>query len=298
MTIPAPAEETGSDIEHVGPFTGFGNFMRKEIRDWWNSWRLIIDFAIPTLIMALAVFFAYNEMWQRLGPISGHLPNLREIIGNLVLLWLFQDVHPGFFIIIIIFSTMGLLTTEKSTGTLAWNLTKPLGRTGLFVAKWLVATVTLCIVMCVLPVVIAAVCMRFYHGISPDVAKLAPVVGCAILWIGFWVLLVLTISLGFQSAPAVGGIAIACWIVPFLFGTLMGAVFGHETRDWILDRFAPRSPFWAFPLVGDKDLVGLTQMLRGSVTKWKTVWIYAFGFWSVVLAVFSLRIFNRQEIGA
>jgi hypothetical protein len=111
-------------------------------------------------------------------------------------------------------------------------------------------------------------------------------------------LLVLTISLGFQSAPAVGGIAIACWIVPFLFGTLMGAVFGDETRDWILDRFAPRSPFWAFPLVADKDLVGLSQFRGHAATEWKMVWIYAFGVWSVVLAVFSLRVFNRQEIGA
>lgn len=187
---------------------------------------------------------------------------------------------------------MGLLTSEKATGTLAWNLTKPLGRTGLFVAKWLSATMVIWLVSCLLPVVVATLCMIGYNRVTPDFSKMLPVVAISLVWVALWVQLVLTISLGFQSPAAVGGIAIAFWIVPFLFGTLMGEVFGNETRDWILDRLPTRLPFWAAPLVADQHF-----LIFDREKDWKEVWLYAFGIWTVMLTVFSLRVFNRQEIG-
>lgn len=280
------------DVSPVGPFTGFGNFLRKELKDWWKSWRLIIIFVIPTLIMTLEVFFAFEDRVRMIERFKadGESQVSKSIVATFMLLQLFQT--PMLFVIIIIFSTMGILTNEKSTGTLAWNLTKPLGRTGLFVAKWLAATMAIWVAMCVLPVVTAGLCLSGFHGVQPQWEKMWPIVVAAFAWIGFWVLLGLTISLGFQSQAAVAGITFGFWIVPNLFGLLMGEVLGKETRDWILDRFAPNAPFWSYELLADKDLFFFAKKEA------KNVWYYAFAAWTIVLSVFSLRVFNRQEIGA
>lgn len=279
----------------VGSFTGFSNFFSKEVQDWWKSWRLIIIFAIPTLILMLQVFFAYSHLLQMFKdqPPEGQ-ERLKQVLGTGMLLGLL--INPGqtvLLIFILIFSSMGILTNEKSTGTLAWNLTKPLGRTGLFVAKWLVATIMIWVAMVVLPVIVASLSMMAYHRVTPDFAMMAPIVAAAFAWIGLWILLVLTISLGFQSQGAVGGITIAFWAVPNLLGLLMGEVLGNDTRDWILDRLATNAPFFAPQILGDKDLFFFRK-----APEWKTVWLYSFAAWIFVLSVFSLRIFNRQEVGS
>ncbi len=283
-----------SSIAAVGPFTGFGNFLAKELRDWWNSWRLIVVFLIMTTLLVLMVFFAFkDELDGPMIPFTGttNSPPSHELIATRFLL---QTWSPGgglvLQIFIIIFSTMGLLTTEKSSGTLAWNLTKPLGRTGLLVAKWLAGTSVLWLAMCVFPLLIAIICMALGHGITPIFSKLFPVIAGAFLWIGLWVLLALTISLGFQSQAAVAGILLAFWIIPNLFGLLMRQVLGQDTMSFIVDRLATNSPFWSYDLFADDDLFLYKLPPR------KNVFYYAFVAWFIVLSVVSLRIFNRQEI--
>jgi ABC-type transport system involved in multi-copper enzyme maturation permease subunit len=290
MTETAEAE-TASDS--VGPFTGFGNFLRKELRDWWYSWRLILVFAVPTLFQTMTVFFGFSRIQDRFSRLIGDAPEMLESIATVVLLQPFSSQNPVLFIIITIFSTMGLLTTEKSTGTLAWNLTKPLGRTAVLVSKWLIATLVLWLAMCVMPVVVSSISLIAYKGITPQFERMLPVLGIAVFWVALWVLLILTISLAFESQSAVGGIGIAFWIVPFLFSALLGEVFGQQTRDWLLDRLGTRSPFWAYPLTLHKDLNFMNK-----VEEPKDVWIYAYFVWMFVLGFFSIRIFNRQEIGS
>jgi ABC-type transport system involved in multi-copper enzyme maturation permease subunit len=290
------SSEPPEGFDHpVGPFSGFGNFFRKELRDWWNSWRLILIFLIPTIIEVLVVLFPYRHLMRQDVAIALTIDgDVRKGVATFFLTSIFVDLNAALFILIIIFSTMGILTTEKTSGTLAWNLTKPLGRTGLFVAKWLGATVAIWVAAIVLPVVVATAVMIGYNGVTPDFANIAAVVGIAAAWVGFWVLFILTISLGFRSQAAVGAIAIAFWIVPFVFGILIGEVFGEETKRWIMDRLATRSPFWAASIVLDQNFL---LFARSEMTQWKTVWLYAFAVWTVVLTLFSLRVFSRQEIG-
>jgi ABC-type transport system involved in multi-copper enzyme maturation permease subunit len=293
-TNPPSDEPAPSAI--VGPFTGFGNFLMKECRDWWNSWRLIIIFAIPTLILTLMVFFGFTEVlsaMERMNAAGQQTQTREDIATRMVLGFMMDHGLTILMIFIMIFSTMGILTAEKSTGTLAWNLTKPLGRTGLFVAKWLVATLAIWVAMCVVPSLIAAICMTSYHHITPQYAKMVPVIAASFTWIGLWVLLVLAISLGFQSQGAVGGIMIAFWAVPNLLGLLMGEVLGKETRDWILDRLATNAPFFMPQIVADRSLFHFFER-----PEWKNVWLWSFGVWVVFLWVISLRIFNRQEVGS
>jgi ABC-type transport system involved in multi-copper enzyme maturation permease subunit len=286
--------ESHPEPETVGPFTGFGNFLRKELRDWWHSRRLLLVFLLPTLIQTLTVFFAFGKLQQQLtAKYILTSPPPMETVGTAVLLQQFAGQSPAFFVIVIIFSTMSLLTREKTTGTLAWNLTKPLGRTGLFVAKWLMATLMLWVGMCILPVVISSICLSSYHHVTPEVAKMVPVLAISVAWIALWVLLMLTISLAFESQAAVGGVGIAFWIVPFLFSVLMGMLLGDETRDWIMDRLATRSPFWAFPLTADKSLFVINRF-----EEWKEVWLWAYGVTFAALTALSLRVFNRQEVGS
>jgi ABC-type transport system involved in multi-copper enzyme maturation permease subunit len=296
MSSESSVEFSDTDVLSVGPFTGFGNFLQKEFRDWWKSWRLIVVFGVMTLLLTLMVFFGFTSFakWQRnfIARMGGEVPS-DELIATRFILQLFEH-GPALVlqILIVIFSTMGLLTLEKSTGTLAWSLTKPVGRTGLLLAKWLAATAMLWLSMCVLPMSIGCVCMYAYHHITPDLAMIAPIVGVACAWIGLWVLLSLTISLGFQSQAAVAGIIITFWAVPDLFGVLMGEVIGEEAKKWVVDRLATNSPFWAYDLFADKKL-----FFFGHPDP-QNIYYYAFAAWAVVLAALAVTIFNRQEIGS
>lgn len=287
-----PSDDAALDVSPVGPFTGFGNFFRKELTDWWKSWRLLVVFLVVTLIQVAQVFTEYSRRVQNARYIYGDEKNVppESVIATSVLVDQQYQV-PILFIFIIVFSTMGILTSEKSTGTLAWNLTKPLGRTGVFLAKLFAATLMLWIAMCILPITLASFCLTVFYDVTPEFRLLAPIVAPAIAWIGFWVLMILTISLGFQSQGAVGGIAIACWVVPWIFNELMGSVFGTETRNWLMDRFGPNAPFWSYYTFADAQL----WRHKGEV---KNVYHYFFAGWTIVLGVFSLRVFNRQEIGA
>jgi hypothetical protein len=73
---------------------------------------------------------------------------------------------------------------------------------------------------------------------------------------------------------------------------VMGAIVGNEAMEWIRDRLATNSPFWAYDLLADK------QMSFWHKPHWKNIYLYAFTAWTVVLSVLSVRIFNRQEIGS
>jgi ABC-type transport system involved in multi-copper enzyme maturation permease subunit len=221
----------------------------------------------------------------------------KKAVATILILFMII-VSPLFYVFIIIFSTMGLLTTEKSTGTLAWNLTKPLGRTGLFTAKWLAATMMLWLACFVVPVLIASLALTAYHGVSPEFDTVFMVVAISLLWIAFWVLLVLMISLGFQSQAAVGGIALACFLIPYLFFEIMEHMMGIETRDLILDRWSPLFPSKAFSLVAKGPYRTMALIQGIDADKKGTLWMLSFAVWFVVMSVLSLRIFNRQEIGS
>jgi ABC-type transport system involved in multi-copper enzyme maturation permease subunit len=279
----------------VGAFTGFGNFMRKELLDWWYSWRILVVFAVPTLVLVLLVFFQFSKALEQLDQFGVRDQSTEKIAATRLLLTLLIDQVTRMtvlLIFIVIFSTMGLLTVEKSTGTLAWNLTKPLGRAGLFLSKWIVAVGAIWLAMCVLPIIVASICMMAYHHVTPEFDKMAPIVGAAAAWIALWVLLVLTISLGFNSQGAVGGITVAFWAVPNILGFLLEAIFGTDVKDWILDRLATNSPFFLPPMVGDAEL------FYPDNPEWKNIHIYSLVGWVVVLLAISLHWFNRQEVGS
>src|SRR5262245_45686158 len=113
------------------PLLGFGTFARKELLDWWNSRRSLVVFGLMTLIVVAPIV---------LGPPNpGRPPNmtLEELAANRVTTP-FQQWQTV--VIFLILAGMGLLVTEKVSGTLAWNLTKPLSRTAVLAGKWAVAT--------------------------------------------------------------------------------------------------------------------------------------------------------------
>ena len=147
--------------------------------------------------------------------------------------------------------------------------------------------------MCVLPISIASLLIMTISGVTPEFSKMAPIVGASLLWIGFWVLLMLTISLFFQSQAAVGAIGITLWIIPNALGELLKNVLGEAKGRWFDDCFAPNCASWWYTIAADKDLM---PMARDAAVP--DAWMIAFAIWSAVLIVFSLWVFNRQEIGS
>src|SRR5258708_34521659 len=106
-------DESDANDAPVGPFTGFGNFFRKELTDWWKSWRLILVFAIPTLVQVLVAIFTYEDRMEMIKRFAEreNFGVTKQFVATAVLLE--QFMAPILFIFIIIFSTMGILATEK-----------------------------------------------------------------------------------------------------------------------------------------------------------------------------------------
>ena len=284
-------------LPKVGPFTGWTTFLRKEIRDWLKSWRLIVVLVIFNLIMSGLVFFAYPEFANIARKYFDS--KTAELIATQFLANYFRQGMLVLMIFTIIFASMGLLTVEKSTGTLAWNLTKPLGRTGLFFAKWLSATSMLWLSMIVIPMCFGFLAMALYRNLIAQFVLLVPLMVAAFGWIGIWVLLILTISLGFRSQAAVGAITIAFWAVPNLLSLLIGEIIGKEPQDWLLNHLGTNAPFWAFEIFIDPSLTTPIDAVESHKShEIHRLWIYVSVSWFVLLAVISQFIFTKQEISS
>src|SRR5882672_11328403 len=94
-----------AEIERpVGPFTGFGNFFFKEIRDWWNSLRLMIVTVLMTMIMLAIVFFLLSNVLdrQQIGRNGMDAPTKQVISARVLVALLSAEEGPGGLILYII----------------------------------------------------------------------------------------------------------------------------------------------------------------------------------------------------
>jgi ABC-2 type transport system permease protein len=187
--------------------SGFGNMFSKEMGDWFHTRRwwtqLTVWFAIINLLMAFILFAAPQiDIAQ-----GGSAPGADEQAATGVQIFFTFAVTGGTIGVIII--ALDEIVGEKTTGTAAWILSKPLSRVSFVLTKLASDTIGILLFTLLIPGIIA------YFEIWLASGQLIPVLpfltGIAITALTLFFYLTLTIMLGvlFDSRGPVVGISMA-----------------------------------------------------------------------------------------
>jgi len=195
---------------------GFGSFMRKEVSEWWQRRAILATFAAITALGLIGTLATRIDEWlSGLAPAAAQLDPTMNVLGALFDQWILFAA---------IFASIGLLIQERTTGTLAWTLSKPISRTSLLLAKWGVAVVMLAVFGLVLPLAVSVGVATWAYGSVPDLGRVATFGGVLIAIPAFYVALNLALSTRLNSQAGVAAIAVGVAMVPILFGGLLPVI--------------------------------------------------------------------------
>lgn len=240
---------------------GFGPFLRKELLEWWKG-----RAALVTLV-SVAALGIIGTLATRIDASAGGTPNpamlepTANVLGAQFNQWI---LFAG------IFASIGLLTQERASGTLAWTLSKPISRRSLLVAKWTAAMVMLGVFAVALPLAVSVAVATWSYGSLPDLAAVAKY-GLVLLGLpAFFVALNLALATRVNSQAAIAAVAFGVTAAPYFLGAFlpqvaelwptsiaaMAAPFATESFT-----YAPTIASWALAL-GAIGAVGLISFDR------------------------------------
>jgi ABC-2 type transport system permease protein len=205
----ATATNQGLSATNLG-LLGFGPFLRKELSEWWQRRAIFATFAAVTVLGLIGTLATRIDQWLTgLAPGAAVLDPTTNVLGALFDQWILFAA---------IFASIGLLIQERSTGTLAWTLSKPISRTSLLLAKWVVGVAMLTLFGLVLPLAVSVGVATWAYGSVPDLGRVATLGGVLIAVPAFYVAFNLALSTRLNSQAGVAAIAAGAAMVPLLFG--------------------------------------------------------------------------------
>jgi ABC-type transport system involved in multi-copper enzyme maturation permease subunit len=210
--------------------SGFRPFLRKELLEWWKGRAALVILVAVGGLGILGTLATRIDEWSGGTTTPGMLQPTANILGAQFHQWI---LYAG------IFASIGLLTQERATGTLAWTLSKPMSRSSLLFAKWTAAMVMLTAFAVVLPLTISVGVATWSYGSLPDLAAVARY-GLVLLGLpAFFVALNLALATRIGSQAAIAAIAFAVLAVPYFIGAFLPAV----TEFWPTSIAAMAVPF-------------------------------------------------------
>jgi ABC-type transport system involved in multi-copper enzyme maturation permease subunit len=216
----------GTEITEIaeapaGALLGFVTFFRKELH-WWSSSRAaVVVFAIATLLGGLSVLgdrLTLTIATAQGQPIPAGAITLDPTLNVLNAQW------DQWLVFITIFVSMGLLTTERESGTLAWSLSKPLSRTSLLLGKWTAAMVMLGVFGIALPMLVGTAMAPLAYGGLPDLGRVGTLALLMLSVPAFFLATTLALGTWVRSQAGIAGMAFAVAAVPLVVGMFLPAV--------------------------------------------------------------------------
>jgi ABC-type transport system involved in multi-copper enzyme maturation permease subunit len=257
--------ESVSSVPRIGALPGFGGLFRKELKEWRRARRTWVVMVITALFMTLAALNAWLQSVLPADVTEDAAAPIFDPMANLI-----GSVGSQIFAVAAIFAVMGLIVAERESGILAWTASKPVSRSGIWLAKFGSSIGILWIVAGIIP--LAATVALIFTLYGP--VAFAPVAVMAIgtgLSIGFYVAVSLAASTVVTSQAAVAGIALGAMFLPQLFGIVVPAEFlPTSILPWTIAAATEGVPTLVTPLV----------------------WFVTI----VVLVAFSLRRMERMEL--
>ncbi|NJM08232.1 ABC transporter permease subunit [Candidatus Gracilibacteria bacterium] len=262
-----------------GALLGFGIFFRKEIHEWRRGKALWVVGGLTLLgaVLSLIIPFALRAIVS-VSPDTSSASQPMDMVTPDTLAMMLRNLFTGslFAPFFILLTSASLLPGERVSGTLAWNLTKPLSRVSLLLGKWLGATVMLWAVLVALPALIMLVVGLPLYGLPSALPQLALGLLAAPLWIALYVLFCLALGVVTSSTGAIIGIGSGLLASPLILGPTLPASW-----RWVIELW-PTNTAW----MGQLFSGGSFDPLAAATT---LVWL-------VGLALFTLWAFQRQEL--
>jgi ABC-2 type transport system permease protein len=260
ISIPArPAGRLSADR-----FAGFGPLFRKELREWAHSKRIWVILSVTTLFMILTAANAAINTW-----IIANIPGAEVPDGAFSLdpaTNFLAAVSTQFFVMVAIFATIGLIVTERDSGTLAWVASKPVSRGAIWLSKWAAAAIVVAIVAGIVPMMATFGLVAVLYGSAGVGAFVASAIGMGAS-IAFMIAVVLAVSVVISNQAAVAAIGFAVLFLPQLLAGFLPINIEPFLATSILG--------WAIGLAVGMD-VGIVTPIAFAIT---VVALVAFASW-------------------
>jgi ABC-type transport system involved in multi-copper enzyme maturation permease subunit len=162
---------------------------------------------------------------------------------------LMTAVSTQIFVVVTIFAVMSLLITERESGTLAWTASKPVSRSGIWLAKWLSSTGILWIVAALVPLIATVALVVVVYGPVPAMPIVFAALGMGMA-IALFGAIVLAASTLVTSQAAVAAIGLAAVFLPQLLGSVVpiAPYLPTSILEWAVLAGAGQSPGFATPI--------------------------------------------------
>jgi ABC-type transport system involved in multi-copper enzyme maturation permease subunit len=245
---------TAASIPAAGFLPGFGALLRKELTEWRRARRTWVVFLASVLFMALGAFNAWliSNLPADVTE-GGEVPSM-DALGNLL-----GPVSTHVFVIVAIFAVIALITAERESGTLAWTASKPVSRSGIWLAKFASATGILWVAAAILPLAITVAVVVVLYGSVPATTIAAVAIGMGMV-IALYIAIALAASTIVTSQAAVAGITLAVLAVAPMVAAFLPDPLLMPTSilDWSV-RLGVGQPAGILPvIVWALTVVGLT----------------------------------------
>jgi ABC-2 type transport system permease protein len=188
-------------VAQVGWRMGFGNLLRKELKQWFGTRSWIRQSMLWSLVLGGLIFLIASDTT---------VTTEEGLAAGITLYSIMAPIFPA--IGIIIFST-GAIIREKERGTAAWVLSKPASRTSFVLAKLVGGTISYGVSLALIPGLV--VYTLLYFGIGP-LSLISFLLGLGPLLVWYMFVHFLCICLGtFFNQPAMvsGPTAISLFLV-------------------------------------------------------------------------------------
>lgn len=197
------------------PLHGFRPFFRKELSEWWHRRAALITFLVVSGLGIVGTLASRIDETAGGVPTPGMLDPTANVLGAQFNQWILFAA---------IFASIGMLISERASGTLAWTLSKPVSRTSVLLAKWVAAVVMMGIFAVILPLAVSVGIATWSYGAVPDLGTVARF-GLVLLGLpAFFVALNLAVATRIDSQAAVAAIAFAVVATPYLIGGFVPGV--------------------------------------------------------------------------
>ncbi len=243
---------------------GFRPFLRKELQEWWYRRAALVT------LLVVAALGTIGTLSGRIDEIAGGVPTAEmlqatsNIFGSKLDQWIMMAA---------IFASIGMLTHERMTGTLAWTLSKPISRTSVLLAKWSGAVVMLGVFGVALPLVWMGGVATLAYGSVPDIAVVASLGVALIALSAFFVALNLALATRINNQAGIAAIAMAVGFAPYFLNAFLPAA----------------AELWPTSIA---MVAGAVAM--GEPVSWPTIASWAISI--AVIAIAGLWTFNREDM--
>jgi len=185
-------------VNQRGWKTGFNNILRAELNRWWKTRRWLIQCVIWVGIVDLFLFIILNAAGA---PNELTLPFEEVII-------MYGLIGGSFTSIGVVILMQGAIVGEKSAGTFAWILSKPLSRTAIILAKLIGNFLGFTVTGIIVPGVVAYLLINGFAKFNMPLENLIAGIGVLWLFASYWFALTFMLGFFFKSRGPVIGIPI------------------------------------------------------------------------------------------